>query len=327
MDILLGLLFWLLVGAGVKAAWDHARADRQRGRDAAVGEATRKAAPRPLSATQRKAVAGRHAAGWWASEILHGFPVHRTGWHAGWLAHKTAWSQHQAQREEARTSHLEARASVLSGLREHRQRQAEALARIEKARQQAAEPVTIWGPTDLDDKDELAARRAQEEPAPPLPADSGPGAAAMPVVPPDHPPAPGGPAERPAATSPAAGGPVTATQPERNKPMPAEGTYTQSIQLAQKTEADAEAHLAARPWEEMENHVDAISALMRGDTATLSDYAEVADALKDVQTAWQRVVEAAQTARTNLQQRHGGIKQASDDASVPMAQPDFYEGD
>jgi hypothetical protein len=328
MDILLGLLFWLLIGAGVKTAWDHAKADRQRGRDAKLTEAAKKAAPKQLPATQKKAIAARHATGWWASEILHGFPVHRTGWHAGWLAHETAWEQHRARREEARTSHLEARASILSGLREHRQRQAEALARIERARRQAAEPVTICGPPVPDDNDELAAKRAQRANVPPLPADTVPGTGtAAPATPPDPLPAPGGPAEPPAATSPAAGGPVPTTQPEGNKPMATEGTYTQSIQIAQKVEADAEAHLAEKPWQEMENHVDAISALMRGDTATLGDYAEVADALKDVQRAWEKAVEAAQTARANLQQRHGGIKQASDDAPVPMAKPEFYEGD
>jgi hypothetical protein len=311
VEILLGLMFWVAVGAGVKTAWDHARADRHAARQANVTKAAKKASPKDLTPAQRRVTAARSDVGWWASETLRGFPVHRTGWHNGWLEHKTELVKRRDERERARTAHAETQADVAETLRGHRERQRAARQRYDRAQA----PPQEQAPSGV----------------PPLPADTVAGAPA-PGLPPIQEPAWAAP---PAASTPgpaqsstkAVNGTASATAPVEGKPVATEGTYTQSIQLAEKVEADAEAHLAEKPWQEMENHVDAISALMRGDTATLGDYAEVADALKDVQRAWEKAVEAAQTARANLQQRHGGIKQASDDAPVPMAKPEFYEGD
>jgi hypothetical protein len=311
VEILLGLIFWVAVGAGVKTAWDHAQADRQRSRQASVTKAQEKASPKELTPTQRRVTTARHDIGWWASETLRGFPVHRAGWHHGWLEHKTELAQRRAERENARTAHAEAQADVAEALPGHRERQQAARERIGRAQAPAQEQQPAEVPP-------LPADIVTPAPAPGLPQIQEPAWAVPPAA------SPPGPAQ---GSTEAVNGTASSPAPEGERPMATEGTYTQSIQLAEKVEADAEAHLAEKPWQEMENHVDAISALMRGDTVTLSDYAEVADALKDVQRAWEKAVEAAQTARANLARRHGGIKQASDDAPVPMAQPEFYEGD
>jgi hypothetical protein len=107
--------------------------------------------------------------------------------------------------------------------------------------------------------------------------------------------------------------------------MAADASYTQSIELAKEIESEAEAALNDIRWDQMANQVDAIGALMRGDTQTLSDAADVADALKEQKKAMETTLEAAQAFRENLARNHGGIKEASDDAPVPMAEPEFYE--
>src|SRR5215475_10160051 len=61
----------------------------------------------------------RHAVAWWTREARHGFPVTRAGFSEGWQAHQTAMEQARARREENRTSHMEARASVAEELRLH----------------------------------------------------------------------------------------------------------------------------------------------------------------------------------------------------------------
>src|ERR1039457_3237257 len=132
MEILVIMLL-LGIGAGVKTALDHTADGYRQSRASAVKAAEKKAAPGKLSKSRRAAVAAHHAQGWWLSELFHGFPVTRTGWHAGWLSNKAAADHGKAIREEARTTHLETRASVLSGIPEHRKRQAEARKQIEAA--------------------------------------------------------------------------------------------------------------------------------------------------------------------------------------------------
>jgi hypothetical protein len=126
MDPISALLLAMLLASGVtfagKSAWDNSRKAVKASKAAKIKEAT-KAAGGNLPKSRRRAMARRHAAGYWSGEILKGFPVARTGWHAGWLAHRTAMHHHKAIREEARTTHLEQQASFLPSLKEHRERQ------------------------------------------------------------------------------------------------------------------------------------------------------------------------------------------------------------
>ena len=124
---IIGLVF------AARGALAHAWKSYRKSSAERVKEAEKATAPAPLPPRRRRMVQAHHTVGWWGGEVAHGFPVLRTGWHAGWLAHQAAATQQQAVREEARTTHLEARASVLSGLREHRERQAEAQRQIEEA--------------------------------------------------------------------------------------------------------------------------------------------------------------------------------------------------
>ena len=80
-------------------------------------------------ASKRAASAVQHDAGYWAQQVLHGFPQLRAGLSAGWHAGRTAQAQGAEQRRKARTEHLERQVRLLEEIREHRRRQAEALER------------------------------------------------------------------------------------------------------------------------------------------------------------------------------------------------------
>jgi hypothetical protein len=117
------LVFLLLcvgIGVSVKSAWDHMGDDRRKSGDAKV-KAAKKTGDVPRN--RERAMRRRHAIGWWIREAGGGFPVARTGWHAGWIAHRRE-SRHQRHiREEARTSDLEAKAAYGPALRDHKTRQ------------------------------------------------------------------------------------------------------------------------------------------------------------------------------------------------------------
>jgi hypothetical protein len=132
------ILLLIVVVWATKGAWDHAKGTRTASRDQRMKEVAGTYPKGVLPKSRRKAAARQHAAGWWAREVRHGFPVTKTGWHAAWLAHQTTADHHKARREEARTTALETRASVLKGIPEHKKRQAEAQAELDAIREELA---------------------------------------------------------------------------------------------------------------------------------------------------------------------------------------------
>ncbi len=175
---LVAILFLIGCGAAIKGAWDHVRTDARASRAAKV-KAASKAAGGTLPKHQRSAVARRHTVGWWAREVGGGFPAARTGWHAGWIAHKTALERQRVIREEARTEHIETKAGFRKDLAEHQRRQTEARAELERelAAQRAKggpatgkEAVQSAAAT-VADLDAKRAEKAREQAVPPLPAD------------------------------------------------------------------------------------------------------------------------------------------------------------
>jgi hypothetical protein len=132
MDPITGYLILLALGFMLRSAVDHARTDYKRTRDKELATATVKAG-KPLTPSVKAKLRRQHRTGWWASEIGHGMPVTRTGLHTGWLAHKATAMHTKAQREAARTTHLDAAASFASAVRDHRNRQEAARADIEAA--------------------------------------------------------------------------------------------------------------------------------------------------------------------------------------------------
>jgi hypothetical protein len=161
-------LLLLAIGFLIRGAMEHSKGDRGRSRDQRVKEVAKSFPKGALPKSKQRSAARHAAAGWWAREVRHGFPVHRTGWHAAWLAHQTVADHHKARREEARTTALETRASVLKGMPEHKQRQAEAQAELDKIEDELAAQQAKGSPATgkravQSAADEVAARRKQRE--------------------------------------------------------------------------------------------------------------------------------------------------------------------
>lgn len=72
------------------------RAGLRKSRKARIAEREKELAPAKMTPSQRKVTAARHDTGWWLREAIHGFPVARHGWRAGWVAHQAAHEQHRA---------------------------------------------------------------------------------------------------------------------------------------------------------------------------------------------------------------------------------------
>lgn len=120
----------------VIAIWDVTKSAVKR---EAAGAPSSGSGAAPASRGRRHGGAGgatprgvrQRQAGYWLRETLGGFPAARTGWHAGWLAHRQALAQQRGIRENARTNHVETERDVAASIREHRKRQAAARAEIE----------------------------------------------------------------------------------------------------------------------------------------------------------------------------------------------------
>lgn len=169
---IVGILFLLGLGRAIGKMWDSTVRDFQQSKAKRIKEAEGKAAPNPLPKSRRKAAARRHAAGYWAGEIGHGFPVARTGFHAGWLAHRTATDHHKAIREEAKTTQMETRVGFHGAVKEHRKRQAEAQKAIDEAVAAAPKPVRGKKAVKEAAKDAVILPFPRKAADPPLPADS-----------------------------------------------------------------------------------------------------------------------------------------------------------
>lgn len=310
MEILLGMAFWVLLGAGVKTAWDHARADRQASRQASVTKAQQKASPKDLTPGQRRVTTARHDVGWWAAEILRGFPVHRTGWHHGWLEHKTELVKRRTDREKARTEHIETQAGHAETLPGERERQQKAQQRIEKAQQ----------PPPGQEPGEVPRLPAEmvPVPSPALPQIQEPAWAS--------PPAP--PSEAEGSTT-AVNGTAPSPAPVEGKPVATQTeTSFEEVILAAKTQAtNAEATSAA-----LDQEIAAAQALADAmlasevDSASVSDQMDYIEKLQAAKAAMDAAGEQSTVVDANVQSRHGGVKEAVDDSPVDPAAMGFYQG-
>jgi hypothetical protein len=96
------ILIIFLVGCAFRDVYDHVKADYRRSRAARVAEVARQYPGGVIPEAEHGRIARHHALGYIAGEVFHGFPVARTGLHAGWLAHKAARTRAETVREGAR---------------------------------------------------------------------------------------------------------------------------------------------------------------------------------------------------------------------------------
>lgn len=251
--------------------------------------ANRKASEgKPVSWRARSAA--RHDAGYWAHQVRGGFPLVRHGLHMGWHSGRIAQLEGREARAAAKAEHAETRARVTGAVREQRRRQAEALERIRAA---AAEP----GPEPAGTADPVTPEPQQPGPVPP------PWRATEPAWP---------------------SSPAGSTTPTEGNTMSGDTTYTQQMAELEAIRRDAEEEVSSVRRKRMANRLDVLMSLGL-DAATLSEAAEIDDALRAQEKAAQQTLDAADAAINGLRQRHGGIKEAVDDAPVDKpADPEFY---
>lgn len=318
-------MLFVIVGAAfaVRAAWKHGTETRAGSRVMALKAAAGKS-PVPLSRTRKQMIARQHDAGWWLSEALHGFPVLRTGLHAGWLAHEAAAIQGRHKVEEARTTQAEIRAVFATRLAEYRKRQAEAYAQIRDG---------LTDPAGGREAAEQAAGKVLPF-ARPNPADPEPPPAPSP--PPQPEPGPCAPEDdlsaEPAGstTDPQSGFRQPPQPPERNR-VPAmttataadatyDGTQRELTQMAVKLEAA----IAEIRFEQVQNQLEMVAATV-SDSQTLGDLSDTADELQRAKAALQRAEETVLSAKSRLRHNHGNLNEAHQGNPVAPADKEFYQ--
>lgn len=266
---------------------------------------------------QRAASAGRHDTAYWAEQVRGGFPQVRHGLYMGWNAGRVAQLEGWQARAQARAEHAHLRARVTEAVREQRRRQDEALERIRAAARQpepAPEaalcehaPVRCLSPMhcscpcpDCDGQAAAqlqAAVRGRDDPLPPMPS------------------------PQPEGDS------TPATTPTEGNTMSGDTTYTQQLSELEtiRREAEAEAAATGRFRSRLGGRLDELQSLGL-DRNTLSEAAEIDDALQAQEKAAQQTLDATDAAISGLKQRHGGIQEAVSDSPVDKpADPGFYQ--
>lgn len=334
----------LIIIYALKKGVDDAKSHFGKSKAASRSQSAAKSGPK------RTAAALHHDTGYWASQLLHGFPPARHGFASGWHAGRQAHEQGKAVREKAKADHLDTRRRLIPEIQEHRKRQQAALEEIRKA--QTPEPESVHAKTDeevqptrrMDGLPETEADRRffdlrergykgpidQDgnipDPADPANADSLAALAAMQRngrkegsadegegSPEDTSPG----TETAPSTSPTEGSNGMATQQ-------ADTTYTQQMYELNAIRADAEEEVNSVRRKRMLNRLDILTGLGL-DKDSLSEAAAIDDALREQEKAAQQTLDSADGAIQGLSRRHGGIQEAVSNAPIPEpAQPSFY---
>ena len=107
--------------------------------------------------------------------------------------------------------------------------------------------------------------------------------------------------------------------------MSGDTTYTQQMSELQAIRRDAEEEVNSVRRKRMVNRLDILQSLGL-DKNTLSEAAEIDDALQAQEKAAQQTLDAVDAAIAGLSKRHGGIKEAVDNSPVDKpAEPEFYQ--
>lgn len=348
MELFIGSLVVAGILYGLSRSHARASGQRRQGGDARVSDAARAASPRRLTAPEQRAIRARHSAVWWLAELMHGFPVHRTGFHQHWLAHAAAAEQVRGHRDavrDERDSFREARAAYRKAREEARQQVQDAMdasgvgqdgsrAAVREAagdavvlpfRPRATVPQEAPGPAVCGrcGKGASCMCLPWTEPAPrPVPCDAcgNPETAADPLVTADewhvhqsHTTDPADGFYRPPAT--------------QGEPMASDTTYTSVQRAAAALAAHAETDVAT-----IGNRIVAATAMadqMQAhdvDSGSLSEVLDLIDRMKAAQEALRAVGEQTAMFSGNLGRRHKNLDDAHAEAPVPAAQRDFYTG-
>jgi len=285
--LILAIIIAYAVKKAAESSHEHWQSSKGANRKTSKGKPVR----------QRAASAARHDTAYWAEQVRGGFPQVRHGLYMGWQAGRVAQLEGWQARAKARADHAHLRARAAEAVREQRRRQAEALDRIRAAARQPGPGPEAAGPAE------------PEEPS------TTEGTAMPELQDEDTQRSPGRNREEDAIWHGQPGGTA----------MSGDTTYTQQMSELQAIRRDAEEEVNSVRRKRMVNRLDILQSLGL-DKNTLSEAAEIDDALQAQEKAAQQTLDATDAAISGLKQRHGGIKEAVDDSPVDKpAEPEFYQ--
>ena len=284
--LILAIIIAYAVKKAAESSHEHWQSSKGANRKASKGKPVR----------QRAASAARHDTAYWAEQVRGGFPQVRHGLYMGWHAGRIAQLEGREAAAQRQAEHAEKRARVAEAVREQRRRQAEALDRIRPAAADLPEP-------------------EDREPAEPEEPSTTEGTTMPELQDEDTQRSPGRNREEDAIWHGQPGGTA----------MSGDTTYTQQMSELQAIRRDAEEEVNSVRRKRMVGRLDILQSLGL-DKNTLSEAAEIDDALQAQEKAAQQTLDATDAAISGLKQRHGGIKEAVDDAPVDKpAEPEFYQ--
>src|SRR6185437_13250554 len=284
--LILAIIIAYAVKKAAEQSHEHWQSSKGANRKASKGKPVR----------ERAASAARHDTAYWAEQVRGGFPQVRHGLYMGWNAGRVAQLEGWQARAKARADHAHLRARAAEAVREQRRRQAEALDRIRASAAASLEP-------------------EDREPAEPEEPSTTEGTAMPELQEEDTQRSPGRNREEDAIWHGQPGGAA----------MSGDTSYTQQMSELQAIRRDAEEEVNSVRRKRMVSRLDALQSLGL-DKNTLSEAAEIDDALQAQEKAAQQTLDATDAAISGLKQRHGGIKEAVDDSPVDKpAEPEFYQ--
>ena len=269
--------------------------------------------------------------GWWAGEIRHGFPVFRAGVREGWAHHQTAMAQRQAEaagtvadgheRWLTYRAEREAHRQRIEAARQEaeRQKQAAEAARTPATPRPPATPVMAPPPADGSTPD---AGRGGQQPARPGQHGNLDGNGQYindPASWRDDPAATCSDPECEYCGGAGGGSGGSGKQPAGSKPAGTTTGGTMSDTTYEGTEAtleDIRGRLDYATNDEVittaENLADSLPASLPDDAETVGHIAEVAAALREVQEAQQRAIDACEAAKSSHEKNNRASKEAAD---------------
>lgn len=310
------LILAIVIAYAVKKAAEEAHLHWQ-GSKAANRKSTR-----GQPAGRRAGSAARHDAGYWAGQVRGAFPQARHGLYMGWHSGRIAQLQGREARANAKAEHAQARARVTEAVREQRRLQEQALQRIRAAARQPHPQEEDDGPPPDDSQRPLFGPGRHCAMCPRALPDGYEGAICPQCRKDQH--------ERAQPNRPSGRENTGSTPPKEGNAMPTgqssgDTTYTQQMHELEEIRRDAEAELNDVRRKRMQSRLDVLQNLSL-DRDTLSEAADIDDALQELEKAAQKLLDAADAAINGLKQRHGGIQEAVSDSPVDKpAEPEFYQ--
>lgn len=290
VSVLAGILFIVGVVNGCRVAGRAVSRSAGQARTRSRKAATARGGKTDAQAHARRA-ARQATWGWWGTEIRHGFPVTRNGFHAGWRDHKNARAQGDLDRA-AGTADLEARLTqIRQAIAAHQRRiDAERRKRERAAQRRAGERTGV--------------RRVG---APP-PQDQAPPNGRKPQAP----TAPNGQAPTAAPAGANGGSPMT------------DFNYPAAVEKTERLTQIADTAVNDKDLEEASQLADGLAQMIPTDQTTLGQAGEVEQTIREIIRLHRQLADQAVALKSRLETTYGPTHEDVQASGEQAAQPEFH---